>query len=250
MKEQFFKINYVFGKEKVWQEIENAIGSGSKGYIAVADGVILTNVQKDEEYKKVIDGSLFAICDSSWVPMYIKWIYGIKREQYCGSQIFKDIIASRKYRMMFMGTSQPTLDGLKKNLAEQFNPDCENMTFYSLPYLTVDEFDYPGIAKMIEDDGADIIWVALGAPKQEQFMARLNPYLKRGVQIAVGAAFKFYSGTSEKRAPEWVVKHHMEFIYRIIQDPKKQIKRCWGIVSTLPGMLWGEWKRKRASASI
>lgn len=97
---------------------------------------------------------------------------------------------------------------------------------------------------MIEDDGADIIWVALGAPKQEQFMARLNPHLKRGVQIAVGAAFKFYSGTEEKRAPEWVVKHHMEFVYRIMQDPKKQIKRCWGIISTLPGMLWREWKRK------
>ena len=39
--------------------------------------------------------------------------------------------------------------------------------------------------------------------------------------IAVGAAFKFYSGIDEKRAPEWMVKHHMEFIYRIYQDPKK-----------------------------
>lgn len=84
------------------------------------------------------------------------------------------------------------------------------MTFYELPFLRVEEFDYPAIAKMIEDDGADIIWVALGAPKQEQFMARLNPYLKRGVQIAVGAAFKFYSGTGEKYAPLWIRKHHLE----------------------------------------
>lgn len=245
MTEYYFNIRYLFGKENVWKAIDNIIKKDEKGYVTVADGVILTNVQKDEEYKKVIDGSLFAVCDSSWVPLYLKWLYGIRREQYCGSQIFRDIVASRKYRMIFMGTSQETLDGLKKNLTEQFNPDCENMTFYELPFLRVEEFDYPAIAKMIEEDGADIIWVALGAPKQEQFMARLNPHLKRGVQIAVGAAFKFYSGTEEKRAPEWVVKHHMEFIYRITQDPKKQLKRCLGIVSTLPGMLWGEWKWKK-----
>lgn len=53
---------------------------------------------------------------------------------------------------------KPTLYGLKKNLTEQFNPDCEGMTFYELPFLRVEEFDYPAIAKMIEDDGADIIW--------------------------------------------------------------------------------------------
>ncbi|MDO4196650.1 MAG: WecB/TagA/CpsF family glycosyltransferase [Prevotellaceae bacterium] len=138
--------------------------------------------------------------------------------------------------------------GLKKNLTEQFNPDCEGMTFYELPFLRVEEFDYPAIAKMIEDDGADIIWMALGAPKQEQFMARLNPYLKRGVQIAVGEAFKFYSGTGEKYAPR-VLHDAVEELHVVLHHPlKKQLKRCWGIVSTLPGMLWREWKRKRASA--
>lgn len=120
-------------------------------------------------------------------------------------------IQKQALQVRFLGTvPKPTLYGLKKNLTEQFNPDCEGMTFYELPFLRVEEFDYPAIAKMIEDDGADIIWVALGAPKQEQFMARLNPYLKRGVQIAVGAAFKFYSGTGEKYAPLWIRKRHLE----------------------------------------
>ena len=127
--------------------------------------------------------------------------------------------------MFFMGTSQGTLQGLSYHLS-QIDERINGMTFYELPFCNVEDFDYPGIARMIDEDGADIIWVALGAPKQEIFMSRLKPYLKRGVMIAVGAAFKFYSGTDVKRAPHWMVKMHLEFAYRIFSEPKKQLKRC------------------------
>lgn len=53
-------------------------------------------------------------------------------------------------------------------------------------------------------------------------MSKLKPYLQKGVMIAVGAAFKFYSGLEEKRAPEWVVKAHLEFLYRILCNPKNK----------------------------
>ena len=97
---------------------------------------------------------------------------------------------------------------------------------------------------MIDEYGAEIIGVALVAPKQEIFMSRLKPHLKRGVMIAVGAAFKFYSGTDVKRAPHWMVKMHLEFAYRIFSEPKKQLKRCAWIVYTLPGLLYREWRKK------
>ena len=141
-------------------------------------------------------------------------------------------------------TSQNILDGLKANLARE-NPDVAKMTFYELPFCKVDEFDYPAIAKMVEADKADIVWVALGAPKQEIFMNRLLPYLKRGVMIAVGAAFKFYSGVNVSRAPQWMVRHHLEFVHRIISEPRKQLKRCAGIITILPKLLAGEWSRKQ-----
>ena len=129
------------------------------------------------------------------------------------------------------------------------NPDVANMQFIELPYRTVDEFDYEDIARSIDTDGADIIWIALGAPKQEIFMSRLKPFLKHGVMIAVGAVFKFYSGTDEKRAPEWMLKSHMEFVYRILCDPRKQLKRCGWIVATLPRLLYAEWRRKKNNKS-
>lgn len=237
----YFRINYEFDVNQVHASIAHMVEQGEPGYICVADGVILNTANRDEEYLKVVNGSAFSICDSSYVPLYLRWIYGVRYGQYCGSKIFMDIVSSRKYRMIFMGTSQKTLDGLKENLKE-VNPDVAGMQFVELPYRNVDDFDYPEIAKMIETDGADIIWVALGAPKQEIFMSKLKPYLKKGVMIAVGAAFKFYSGLDEKRAPEWMVRHHMEFIYRIMSDPRKQLKRCGHIISSLPQLLWREYR--------
>lgn len=242
--EKYFNINYEFSPREVGRRIDEQLSKNESDYICVADGVILNNANRKPDYLKIVNGGMIAICDSGYVPLYIKWLYGKRYPQYCGSQIFKDLVSSQKYRMFFMGTNQRTLDGLRENL-KAMNPKVENMSFYELPFKAVDEFDYPAIAKMVNEDGADIIWVALGAPKQEIFMSKLKPYLKRGVMIAVGAAFKFYSGQDEKRAPKWMLDAHLEFVYRIFCDPKKQLKRCGWIVVTLPKLLYQEWKRKR-----
>lgn len=242
--EKFFHIRYEFDKELVWKRIEHQIASGQPNYICVADGVVVDHVQRNPAYRKTVDDGMFAICDSGWVPLYLRWIYGIRRNQYCGPMIFRDLIEQGKHRMIFLGTDQKTLDSLRQELVK-LNPDVQQMTFYELPFKPVADFDYPAIARLIEADGADVIWIALGAPKQDFFMTLLKPYLKRGVMIGVGAAFNFYSGLGERRAPDWVVRMHLEFVYRILQSPKKQLTRCKGILTTLPGMLWGEWRRKK-----
>lgn len=240
----YFNIRYEFDRKAVHESIARQLKSGAADYICVSDGVVLNTVNRDADYLQTVNGGMFSICDSGYVPLYIRWIHGIRYEQYCGSEIFMDIISQRRYRMMFLGTRQATLESLRKNLTG-INPDVTGMTFYELPFCNVSEFDYPSIARMIEQDGAEIIWVALGAPKQEIFMSRLKPHLKRGVIIAVGAVFKFYSGINEKRAPKWMQNHHLEFTYRIFSSPRKQISRCYWIVRTLPRLLTEEIRRKR-----
>ncbi len=244
--EKYFNIWYEFDKAAVSKAIDSQVKCGIANYICVADGVIMNMVDRVPGYMDVVNGGMFSICDSSYVPLYIKWIWGRSYEQYCGSQIFRDVIEGRRYRMFFMGAQQRVLESLKGELVKM-NPDVEGMTFYELPFRDVNDFDYPAIARMVEEDGADIIWVALGAPKQEIFMNKLKPYLKHGVMIAVGAAFKFYSGVDVNRAPAWMVRHHLEFVYRIYSEPKKQLNRCAWIIRTLPGLLYAEWKRKNGS---
>ena len=243
--ENFFHIRYEFDRSEVHKRIAQATEAKEKGYICVADANILQHVHNNLDYRQIVNEAMFSICDSSWVPVFLKNIYGIKREHYCGSMIFKDIIDMKRYRQFFMGTSTRTLHALRDNLLKM-DPAMEGMTFYELPYRAVDEFDYEELADIINRDNPDIIWVALGAPKQEIFMSKLYPYLNRGVQIAVGAAFKFYSGLEEKRAPAWMRNSKLEFLYRIYAEPKKQFARCRQIVCTLPRILKEERRKSKS----
>lgn len=244
---QYFNIRYEFDRLTIWRIIDEQLQKEDARYICVADGNILQMVHKDLEYRKVINDSLFSICDSSWVPVFLKRIYGIRYEQYCGSQIFEDLTGKKQYRQFFIGTSEAILDGLKKELSQK-DPSVNEMSFFAPPFCPVEDFDYPAIADLINQDNPDIIWVALGAPKQEQFMYRLQPLLKRGVMIGVGAVFNFYCGleNAPKRAPQWMVNHHLEFIYRLFSEPTKQLKRCKGILLTLPAIYKEEKKRSKS----
>ncbi len=236
---KYFNINYEFDKE----EVHRAIETTQKGYICVADGTIMRYVHQDMAYRQIVNDAIFSISDSSWTPVFLRWLYDIKVEAYPGPQLFMDIIRMKKYKMFFMGGSQEILDSLKNELAK-IDAKISNMQFYQLPFCKVEDFDYKTIAECVNDEKPDIIWVSLGAPKQEIFMSKLNPYIVHGVQIAVGAAFKFYCGkTSQKRAPHWVHKLKLEFLYRMFQEPKKQWGRFYAYIKVLPS-IYREEKRK------
>ncbi len=119
------------------------------------------------------------------------------------------------------------------------------MEFYSPPFAAVDSFDYEGIAKKVNASGADIIWVSLGAPKQEEFMYRLKPFLTKGVMVGVGAAFTFYGDDTQKRAPQIIRNLHLEWLYRLMKDPKKTFSRVKREIYFLPGLIYKEIKKRK-----
>ena len=88
MQKYYFNIKYEFNKETVHKQIARQLKKKNSDYICVADGVILSIANRKPEYLKVVNEGMFSICDSGYVPLYIRWIHGIHYEQYCGSQIF------------------------------------------------------------------------------------------------------------------------------------------------------------------
>lgn len=220
--------------------------ANQKGYVCVADGVTLSMSYRNKELREILEESSMTVCDSGWVPLYLRLLYHIEREQYSGSDLLIDIVNMEKYNMMFIGASNATLDALKTRLSQK-DPGIASMPFTSLPFRAVEGFDYPKIAQQINVNNPDIIFVSLGMPKQEFFMHRLLPYLNRGILIGVGAAFKFHSGLSnQKRAPQWMIKAKIEWLHRIFSEPEKQLKRCGLIVSSLPSIYIKEYKKKKS----
>lgn len=104
---------------------------------------------------------------------------------------------------------------------------------YSPPFrpLTAEEDDT--IIRLINNSDADFVWVGLGAPKQERWMAKHQGRVK-GLMVGVGAAFDYEAGNI-KRAPLWMQKISLEWLYRLLQEPKRLF---WRYLSTNTKFLW------------
>ena len=122
----------------------------------------------------------------------------------------------------FYGGSPEAVDSLRKNLKNKY-PNLKIAGMESPPFRKLTEDEDLAAIKRINESGADIVWVGLGAPKQEQWM-----YDHKGkvnaLMFGVGAGFDFHAGTV-KRAPKWMREHYLEWLYRLIQDPKRLWKR-------------------------
>ena len=248
MFKEYFGLRWVFDHDEVDRIIEEHIEQNKPGYVVSVDGNNFSTAQLETFHMTILNSSIVNNCDGIWIPSLVNWIYHTNYKNYCGADLFLKFIKKRKFRQFYLGSNRRVLDGLKKEMAK-LDPKVADMRFEELPFRTVDEFDYKGIAKMINDDAPDIIWVSLGAPKQEQFMYRLLPYLNRGVMFGYGAIFNFYSGLEDapKRASRWIINMKMESLYRIFQEPKKQIKRCWRFLSVIPSCLIKEYKKKKSA---
>ena len=197
------------------------------------------------EFLNVLNGALVNNCDGSVLAKILAWIHKEPIDRYIGADIFIKYIKMCKFRQFFLGNTEEVLAGLRKNLSK-IDPRIADMRFETLPFKAVDEFDYAGIAQMINEDNPDIIWVSLGAPKQEMFMARLKPYLKRGVMFGYGAIFNFNAGVGDvKRAPKWMLALRLEWLHRALEQPKKNIPRYWNFIKTLPRLIREERKYVR-----
>ena len=94
---------------------------------------------------------------------------------------------------------------------------------YSPPFRELSREEELKDIEMINSSGADIIWIGLGAPKQEKWM-KAHEGMLNGVMMGVGAGFNFHAGNI-KRAPMWIQKIGLEWLYRLFQDPKRLLGR-------------------------
>lgn len=126
------------------------------------------------------------------------------------------------YRHYFYGGSEETIDKLRAELKRQY-PWLKIVGMYSPPYRTLTKEEDEEIVRKINEAKPDFIWVALGAPKQEIWMYE-HQFKVCGLMLGVGAAFDFCAGTV-KRAPGWVQELCLEWLYRLIQDPRRLFTR-------------------------
>ena len=125
-------------------------------------------------------------------------------------------------------------DGVPKLLAERLRarfPGLQIVGTISPPFRPVTEDEDAEIVRAIDASGADIVWVGLSTPKQERWMAAHHGRIAPAVMVGVGAAFDIHAGTLPQ-APLWMQRNGLEWLYRLLREPRRLWRRYAVIVPT------------------
>lgn len=197
----------------------------SGDYMCVTNVHTTVTAYEDEKYRNVQNGGILAMPDGGPLSSV-----GRKRgfqtmerttgPSYMG-EIFK-ISAQYGWKHYFYGSKQETLDKLKVELEKNY-PGLDVVGMYSPPFRPLTEEEDKKITDEINKTHPDFVWIGLGAPKQENWMANHQGKVE-GLMVGVGAGFDYYAGNIE-RAPQWMQKSNLEWMYRLIQDSKRLFSR-------------------------
>lgn len=171
--------------------IEQAALSGQGGYVCVSNMRTVVYANKHNDYRVVMDNAFMCLPDGTPLVWMAK-LWGLGNVQRTtGPDLFLSMLGTPEngIRHFLLGDTEETLSALKSKYSQSLIVGT-----YSPAFCEVDEFDYEDIAQRIRESNADVVWIALRAPKQDFFDARLFEYLPDKVLIGVGAAFRFALG--------------------------------------------------------
>jgi len=213
--------------EDTLKTIEKFITNGRKSQVCVTNAYSLVLMQKDKAFKDVTNSASLVVTDGKPL-IWISKLYGESiPERVAGSDLVCElcrISAIKGYKLFFLGSSPATLKKIVENLKKMF------------PFLRITGVCSPSFKKefsvrenekmiaLINKAEPDVLFVGLGAPKQEKWIEKHKDELQVPVSIGVGAAFDFIAGTV-KRAPNWMQRCGLEWLFRLIQEPRRLWKR-------------------------
>ncbi len=194
-------------------------------YICVSNVHTTVMAFRDKKYRLVQNSAAMALPDGQPLSIVSRKRGFTQARRVPGPDLMPAILAlspEKGYRHYFYGSTESTLAELRKVLTRRY-PKLQIAGMYSPPFRTLTKEEDEEIIRRINDSGADFVWVALGAPKQEIWMFEHRHKVK-GLMLGVGAAFDFTAGTT-KRAPMWMQKLCLEWVFRILRDPKRMLPR-------------------------
>lgn len=209
--------------EKTVALIEENIEELRGKYICVGNVHTTVMAHDDAKYHEVQKNAAFVLPDGRPLSVYSKKHGFPEAERVTGPDLMLALFARRNgLRHYFYGSKEETLALLRQKMTAQY-PHLEIAGMVSPPFRALSEAEDAAEIEKINASGADIIWVGLGAPKQENWMYEHMDRVN-GVMIGVGAGFDYHAGNI-KRAPMWMQKLSLEWLYRLFQDPKRLFKR-------------------------
>lgn len=212
--------------------IGNWISNGIRNYVCVRDVHGVVRCQESETLRRIHNQAGLVTPDG--VPLvWLARLAGFRNvERVCGRDLMLALCersAATGYRHFLYGAAPGIAQRLAANLQRRF-PGLRIVGTYSPPFRPLTALEEDDITSIINTARADVVWVGLSTPKQEEWMARYVSRLN-GVLIGVGAAFDFHAG-AVKQAPRWMQRSGFEWLFRVLMEPRRLWRR-YGIVIPL-----------------
>jgi N-acetylglucosaminyldiphosphoundecaprenol N-acetyl-beta-D-mannosaminyltransferase len=215
---------------------ESMIRSHNKGYVCVTDVHGIIEAQSDSEFRDVLNGSAMTTPDG----MPLVWVGRIQghkriRRVYGPDYLLEMCRVSVKqgYRHFFFGGKPGVAESLALQLSKRF-PGLQIAGTYTPPFRPLNPAEEEMLEELVARTKPDVFWVGLGSPKQERFMARYCGRLETKLMVGIGAAFDIHSG-NVKEAPKWLKAAGLQWLHRLIQEPRRLSKRY---LNCIPNFLW------------
>lgn len=195
------------------------------GYICVANVHMLVEAHQDENFAKVVNQATMVTPDGMPLTWGLKLMYGLKQDRVAGMDLLPDLLerfSTTGTPVFLYGGTQAMLDQATAYIQQHY-PSVRMAGAISPPFRPLTPEEKDGIIEQINGSGAGMVFVALGCPKQEKWMhemqGKLSPML-----IGIGGALPVMVGM-QKRAPRWMQRSGLEWLYRLGQEPKRLFKR-------------------------
>jgi N-acetylglucosaminyldiphosphoundecaprenol N-acetyl-beta-D-mannosaminyltransferase len=235
-----------------WQQVECVIEWAKLGVskiVCVANVHMLTEASWDEDLAKVIYRADLVTPDGMPLVWMIQMLRHIQQDRVAGMDLMQGVCQlamEQGIGVYFLGSEPRILDQMRVRLNREF-PLLKIGGMEPLPLLSVPIAVDPQVVEQVHASGAKIVFVALGCPKQEKWMAAYANHLD-AVMLGIGGVFPVYAGI-HKRAPAFIRSAGLEWLYRLVQEPT----RLWGRYrKTIPPFVWMAMKQlmKRSSSAL
>jgi N-acetylglucosaminyldiphosphoundecaprenol N-acetyl-beta-D-mannosaminyltransferase len=204
---------------QTWAEARNS------SYIVAANVHVVMTAYLQRQYQKIVNQAALVTPDGMPLVWALR-LLGIKGQtRVYGPDLMLawcDRAAQLQMPIYLYGGTEPMLEKLRHNLTQQF-PGLAIAGSYAPPFRSLTAEEELEDVQRINDSGAAVVFVGLGCPKQEEWMARQQGKIT-AVMIGVGAAFSFHSG-EVAQAPRWMMKLGLEWLYRFSQEPRRLWQR-------------------------
>jgi len=180
----------------------------------------------DTHYRAVLNSADVATPDGMPLVWALRSI-GVRRQQRVyGPDLMLALCeqaSKRGHRIFLYGGRDEVLDVLQQNLRARF-PEIQIVDAFAPPFRPLTPEEDRAVVERIRDSGADIVFVGIGSPKQERWMADHRDNLPGVVMLSVGAAFDFHAGRV-RQAPAWMRRSGLEWFFRLLMEPRRLWKR-------------------------